>query len=312
MTVNLCEHPVNLWERKEPLLPNHSLMLAGESCVVALAFGKKNTDPTSMNRRSAFRLIDEYRSIKDIFTAILGEKRVAEISDCSFPALSYYYHTWPRNAHLEVDDHVFVYPKAWTVKDGRIKKSPLGNGGAARYRRNVLLTTKKVYIEMNPKDQMELRAKNIKVGLLPLVDPAKQSGLFRLDDIDCHVTLIETAQGGLELLVARSYYEQSFDAGKMINAAGDSIEASLKVVDDRNSPPLAFNLVQLDDLSVVMTSGATKLEEYIAGLVGSERVFTTAMPIIEIPKRGKGNIGCLTNVAPNFLISSQSSVAPNK
>jgi hypothetical protein len=135
----------------------------------------------------------------------------------------------------------------------------------------------------------------LNVGIMPIVDP-------RIHDVANHIdgvaTLIEDRSGDVVLLVARSYYDQDFGASKDIDHAVKSANTGLVIVDDEKFPPLAFNLIQFDDLTIAMTNGAEKLQRALTELTGSDAVHTTKIPIEQFPRLGSGSIRCLTNILP--------------
>lgn len=118
---------------------------------------------------------------------------------------------------------------------------------------------------------------------------------------DGHASLIEADSGDLVLAVAKSYYQQK--RRHQIDRATEELGIRRVVVDDQDFPPLAFNGIQLADKTIIITAGAPSLEEALKDLVGSNRVYTTDVPIRIIPRKSRGSIRCLTTPLPDSILS---------
>lgn len=211
----------------------------------------------------------------------------------------HYYRNWPRDALTLVGDEVLLRRRAWRGDSGWL----LGEGGAVLSRNRTLLVAKGLFTEGGCDEVNYLsRKRGMQIASLPDVKSFAKTSYIKYH-IDGHSSLIENRDHNLVLFVARSYFLQ--DRGRdrsQIEMATKNLGIGLEVVNDKNLPPLAFNLVQLDDGAVVMTGGADELESAISQVVGREKVFATDRPIELIPTYGGGGIRCMTNIFPQYLI----------
>lgn len=291
-------------EPKETLAHGCSLIIAAERAIVG-AVGEKEDSKDNPSGEIQRKLLEEYRAIEKAFFETVGWGKIIVIGENNIPALDLHYHSWPRNAHTIIGGQVYVVPDAWKVQDSRVIKTEFGNGGAVLTKGNAVVAANVAIYDIEEEVEA-LRERGIRVGVIPPVSPLSQKCAFAYDDIDCHVALVENRDSELNLFVAKSYFDQDVRTGEEIRRAAEEIESRLTVIEDAGLPPFSFNLVQFSDLSVVMTSGAPVLEESIMELVGEEKVHTTDVPIVEIPKRKMGGISCMTNITPDFLIKSPS------
>ena len=210
---------------------------------------------------------------------------------------------WPRNAFSCIGDQVFATPEAWRgQEDNQVVLSPLGDSGQIIVKGESIIVTPTIWNACK-KSLKELQANGFKVARIPHVNPARQKYFFKEDDLDGHIELVANQQGNLSLLVARSFFNQGRYQGEKtaetIRAACDLIGANLIVVKDKELPPLALNMLQLDDSSVIFTGPSDScLSEELKTIVGAKKLFPTNGPIRLIPEKCKGGIGCLTNILP--------------
>lgn len=213
------------------------------------------------------------------------------------PLLDAYYQNWPRDTLTLVGEKVLPRHGVWKGDNGWW----LGEGGAVLSRNRTLLVAESLFIESGAEIKWLLQ-RGIRVAKLPHVQSFTRTSYYK-HHIDGHAALIESKDHSLVLLTAESYFLQGRGRDrKRIEKTVKKLEIDLQVVNDKNLPPLAFNLVQLDDGAVVMTGGADELESAISQVVGREKVFATDRPIELIPTYGGGGIRCMTNIFPQYLI----------
>lgn len=206
-------------------------------------------------------------------------------------------------------------PDAQFDPGAKVFSSPLGEGGKVLVAGKSVVVVEKLWRDPvtkkdSPakKDIDQLRKQGYRAVYLPNVDPNTQpqeKRNFISDHLDGHVSLIQGKDSSVHLLYARSYARQSAGLGKVIRSSADFIGANPIEIDDSGLPHLAFNLLQLPDGKVVMSSGgsSTELTDAVEGIVGKENVFQTSIPIDALTKASKGGIRCMTNVAPASVIN---------
>lgn len=308
----------------ERLKPGEKLLLAGPAAVLSFAIalhGGKNAEEIGRSR-----ILREYAAIHYTFSQLVGKENLIVLknkigvkkqldsgeivyediflpetdifNERELPFLSWRGSYWPRDAYGVFGDQLYVNGDCWKAEYLEIfgaKASCLGEQGKVLHAGDVVLVTPDIW-KKNKEELRELQDRGLRVGWIPFVDPYEQRYGIIEDHIDGHASLIENKEGGLSLVVGDSYSRQGRGTLKRIKAAADYIEADLVEVDDRSLPPLAFNLVQFNDRSVVVTGAEMNdLRFTLAELVGGERVFTTPIPIEQIPTVAKGGIRCLTN-----------------
>lgn len=317
---------------REKLPPGHKLLLAGPASLVAFGLGTKegSTGPLPRfqpNQQAVERLFAEYQSIFDLLVRILGRERILVIKtklilgknspdgaiqfqsrelpeelafgSTEIPYLSDFFASWPRDAHTLVDGQILANSQAWRIQGERIQPSLLGEGGKVLLKGKAILVTPDIWRTARRGEIPSLRNRGFRVGCLPFVDPSKQQFEFKEDHVDGHASLIEDKTGKLILVVAESYSRQGAGTRKLIRQAANSVEAELVEVYDKNLPPLAFNFIQFDDMTIALGSAEAKdLELTLGILVGPDRVLTTEDPLRLIPSVAFGGIRCLTNVIP--------------
>jgi hypothetical protein len=317
----------------EKLKPGQKLLLSSIDNLMAFTFFDKkfNEDGTvslsfkeKIDDDLAKSIIREYYSIYGLLAGLVGRENIIVLKNKlnigttekdaiipipddfgakRLPFLTDFFHTWIRDAHTILNDKIFTNRDAWIEQDNNTEISKIGEGGKVLTRSKSILITPDIY-EESKEDLQNLINSGFKIGYLPFVDASKQKNRFHKEHIDGHTTLVEYAGNRLALVVAKSYIYQGGGSEKQIKKAADKIGAKLFEVDDKNLPPLAFNLLQFADRSIAMTSGAKILETILASIVGKEKVFTTRYPIENIPKHHWGSIRCLTNIILSQYINN--------
>jgi len=328
-----------LKEQNKRLKPGQKLLLAGHSFLASLAFEQDVSGITplknNLNQEKLFHLMNEYFSINNLLLRLVGKENllitenflaVGKISEgktvredirlpsgnsalqtVKTPFLTNIYNCWPREAHTLIDGKILINNSAWKLQNSAITVSDLGEGGKVLTQDKTILVTPDIYEKA--KDELKnLISEDYRIGVLPLVMKAKQGFDFTGSHIDGHASLIKDKNNKLALVVADSYFRQGNDSQRLIKKASKAINAQLIEVDDRNLPPLAFNMLQFEDKSVAMTGSVSKnLEAVISDLVGKNKVFTTGIPLTCVPKLSWGGIRCLTNTIPSWVINSYNS-----
>lgn len=299
MVVNKLENGRVLVEQKEALRPGFKLLLASGSDIARLAI-KGGICAGWKDPRIEAALIKEHHAIRKAYALAVGEGNIVETGR-HILSLNPSYYAFPKNAHITIRDITYVNPDAWNVSDPRVIKTELGNAGVVHVRKDLVLASDCDTLDID-EDLGRLRLSGFRTAKIPFVFPDCQKYDFANDDIDCHSILIEDKTGQLELIVAESYYSQGIITDFKLQSVARNLRLRFTIIDDDYLPPLSFNLNQFDDLSVVMTSGASILEEHIVSLVGRDKVITTEIPIREIPLQGAAGVSCIANITPEFLM----------
>ncbi|KKQ29389.1 MAG: hypothetical protein A3H17_00400 [Candidatus Levybacteria bacterium RIFCSPLOWO2_12_FULL_37_14] len=326
-------------KQSERLLPGHKLLLAGPGNLLPFSLAKEKSlfrEEIIFDEHLMQSIFMEWYSIYNLFINLVNKDNIIvsktdttigksnedssinwesidlpeELSfdAIKIPFLSQASSCWPRDAYTLLDGEVLANLFAWGAPPEGIKLSGLGEQGKVLVKNKSILVTPDVW--RKSKDEiLGLTRNGFKVGCLPCVDTSKQSYKFTELHIDGHSALIEDKNGTLVLLVTDSYSHQGHDTRKFIRQAAETAEARMVEVDDRKLPPLALNLIQFEDRSIAFTnSEARDLEVTLSELVGSDKIFTTEIPLIELPKHALGGMRCLTNILPpalNNLLTKQ-------
>ncbi len=195
-------------------------------------------------------------------------------------------------------------------ESGIVKKSLLGEGGKVLVAGKAVIVTPDLWFNHRAKqDIAAIKGQGCKVLYLPLVSSVNQlkgKESFVDSHIDGHVSLILDEKERPHLLYAKSYARQEAGTSKAIRSVAQYLGAEDHQVDDSDLPHLAFNLVQMPDGKVVMTSSdeSTALQEAVEDIVGSENLFLTEIPITNYPRMSKGSIRCLTNIVPASAVQA--------
>jgi hypothetical protein len=215
-----------------------------------------------------------------------------------------------RDLFTIINGFCFVDPDASpdVKEDDRIIRSSLGEGGKVLQAGRVIVVSEDLWQDPSSRKHLEeLRRKGYLVAYIPPVEANLQFGTggeFIRSHIDGHTSLVTGKDGKMYFLYAKSYARQGGKTAKALRNAANYIDAIPTEVDDEGLPPLAFNFVQLRDGSVIMTGsdGSQKLKERVAEIVGPDRLITTSVPIVEIPRLSKGGIRCMVNSAPMSVL----------
>jgi hypothetical protein len=326
--------------QNERLKPGHKLLLAGPAFLASFAFTEKVNKTLvarkKFNEMAFTSLLTEYVSIHDLLSELVGKENIVvtetaltfgkETSNgivwkniqlpterfglCSvnIPFLTEHYRSWPRDAYSLINEKILINKDAWTISDENIKISNLGEEGKVLSKGKSILVTPDIW-KKSQEEIQKLTQEGYRIGMLPFVDPTKQKYDFKETHFDGHTSLIKDKNDNLALVVADSYSRQGNDARKLIRRGCETIGAKMVEVDDRQLPPLAFNFLQFEDKSIAMTiSEARDLKLTLGNLVGNDKVFTTELPLIYIPKLTVGSIRCLTNIIPSWILTKYNSI----
>lgn len=230
-----------------------------------------------------------------------------EYENVSLNAVERHGTIWARDRFMTVGGITFLDPAAFPdFKDSDdAVKSFFGEGGAVLTAGKAVLVSEYLWrIRKQDPGFKILLERGFVVAPLPPVDPDKQKhDWFNESHIDGHAALIVDKDGKLRLLVAESYSRQGNKTREKIRFAADSIGAEMEEIDDTSLPPLALNLIQFEDRSVVVTRGETNdLTFVLASLLGKDKVFQTSIPLVRIPSILARGIRCMTNTLPTSLL----------
>lgn len=190
----------------------------------------------------------------------------------------------------------------------RVISSPLGEGGKVLISGKSVLVSPDLWKDPQVKRQIsDLRNEEYKVLYIPFVEEEKQAKdkrEFVPGHIDGHASLIQDRSGNPHLLYAKSYSRQGSGTSKSLRSTAEMIGAEPIEINDTGLPHLAFNLVQLPDGSVVMTSSndSKELEDAVMNIVGEDQTVTTKIPVSQIPVITGAGIRCMTNIGPKWVL----------
>lgn len=250
-------------------------------------------------------LMMEYHSVLEVLEEVIGPDRLAIIGKnvhiAHFPES---YNSWPRDTFTLIDNGVIMLNKqawGWDLRRVWFEEPDLGAGGTILARQKTILFGG-CFVDSTRRSAVKLKQLGFQVAPIPFVKYSNYP--YAEYHIDGHASLVEAKNGRLHFLVAASYFNQDRNTSYEIDKVSEDLDMDLDVLDDRNLPPLAFNLVQLADNSIIMTAGAPQLEEVLRDLVGPGHVFTTSTVLTNIPTELKGSIRCMTNVLPVSMLQN--------
>lgn len=218
------------------------------------------------------------------------------------------HHTiWTRDDFTTIGNITFLNPFYFPnfQESETVIKSSLGEGGTVLAAGNAVLINEDLWRIRNQDRGFEiLRNLGFTIAPLPAVNQSKQRySWFVESHVDGHAALILDANEKPHLLVAESYSRQGDSTRKKIRFAADTIGAQVFEIDDSTLPPLALNLIQFADKTVVVTGSETAdLTFVLDQLLGEEKVLITSVPLIGIPAILAGSIRCMTNILPANLL----------
>lgn len=297
--------------KSEQVPQNHLFIVGDTSSIMSRArnisykaralLGKKGSSVEDAQRP----LMMEYCSVLEVLQEVIGPDRLAIIGkNLTVPHFSEIYTSWPRDAFTLIDDGVIMPNKSawsWDLRRIWFDEPDLGAGGTILARQKKILFGG-CFVDSTRRSAVKLGQAGFQVSPMPFVKYSNYP--YAEYHIDGHASLVEAANGRLHLLVASSYFNQDKATSFEIEKASGALDMDLDVLEDKNLPPLAFNIVQLADNSIVMTAGAPQLEEVLADLVGPTRVFTTSMVLTNIPRELEGSIRCMTNILPISMLQT--------
>jgi hypothetical protein len=228
--------------------------------------------------------------------------------------------------------HHTIQPQKECVNGCRIVSSPLGEGGMVLLRGKTAVISERICGGDNavlkpsrPVDYNDLepfRQQGIKVGLFPspvmgFIKNGRGTDRFAFNDhIDRVACLIEDRRGKLHLFVDHDIVTTVMIDEPTKRWESQFAEASLLVLENVCGPlnvtvhrapkcsvPYALNMLQVEDGRILMTSGATEVEEMIRDIT-SQEVFTTEVPITLFPAWKYGGIRCLVSEMPTMIFKS--------
>ncbi|MEK7581309.1 MAG: hypothetical protein AAB512_03425 [Patescibacteria group bacterium] len=315
----------------ERLVPGEVLVFPQPAFLVgaAWAFAEISEHDPKMREAKMLRVLDvltgEYGQILDAISAHVGQKRVVLAKNLLEPVLglvmdisyldfslkdpvgfrsvrllanSEKSNTWLRDVCAKYDDETFVNPALFGVEniDG-VTFSGFAEGGRVLKVDKTLLVSECLW-DRRKNDEGAARLLQRGYKMAPLPVPINKIRPVHADHshIDSHAALIKDQNDNPQLLVAKSYLLQGGGTSKKARYAAETVGVPVVVVDDKEFPGLAFNLIQFADKSVIVTAGAESLAAKLRELVGSDNVCETGSAIRLLPVILGGSIRCLTNV----------------
>lgn len=310
----------------------------------ALRLIKSDPKAATVFASKIFEVFCEYQFTLDALSNIVGkdrimlvaDRRAAELTDgllakgmdestlySKYPQFDLLYSgnglsmAYPRDVATTYDNRLFIAPSVLTDYQGEgfDRKSLLSEGGAVLNSGDVVLLSEKLR-NTDPTAEAQrnmLRQLGYKVAWFPGCDPEKQprgKKAIVAGHIDSHASLVEGKDGEQNLLVARSFFEQSSPTKEKVKRASDFTGAHLVVIEDSDLPHLAFNLIQFRNgviaISQTGKEGGTEyipstLETALDGIVGPEKVIVLP-PLRNIPQRTQAGIRCMSNILPTEFI----------
>lgn len=216
---------------------------------------------------------------------------------------------YTRDLFVTIGRHTFIIPddRINIEQNESVAKSGLAEGGKVLVSGKSVLLAADLFLEPEYQSHIEtLRADGYKFG--GLIFAPNNNNIQRpnipnvIDHIDGHTSLIHGKDNNTYLLYASSYANRHVKAREIIKKAAYDVEAKHIEIYDENLPFFAFNLIQTESGTIVVTSGANELTNALIDLVGKEKVITTAIPIVQFPRYFGASIRCMTNFCPRWLL----------
>ena len=298
---------------------DHQILFAGPQVITVIMAEQFDASP---QRPAIERLVKEYASIYRTLISLVNpydlvvienslkgskakkigfiehyiDKSLPGINTQQVESLSHNYKYWPRDAFILAGGAVLPGIRAFNLRGTSIEGSVMGTGGAVLTGGNVILVAEDVFTIAKQEGHIQfLTEKGYEVEPLPVLPELSNN------HIDGVMALVQDKWGEPLLLVASSYYERLGESRFDFEIAVLK-SATRKIIDDKGFPSMAFNLIQLDDGAIAMTSGATSLEVCLKDIIGRDSVYTTDIPIELFPVLSGGSIRCLTNKIPRWVL----------
>lgn len=311
---------------KDRLAPDTLMLLSGPRSIAWQKFPDNTEGKRYGVHPKVNDIMDEYRSIHRLLTSLIAPNQLI-IADTPFEEIDCYpeleqalpndlkalaVHALPfgrnrtqylRDTHVYANGVFISNDETWNLQKPPFE-SIFGEGGAVLSRKDVLIPTLEVLdIAQEEGSAESIEDFGFRVGGLQLRDENAEE-IFGESHIDAHASLVEDLAGELHLIATKKYHGQDEFTKAIIAEMTDINDIKLHLVNDANFPPMALNLIQLDDRSIAMTSGAPELEDLLKMLVGARNVHTTDRPIKAIPENTLASIRCLTNTIPQWVLYS--------
>ena len=220
---------------------------------------------------------------------------------------------------LLVHSNLFKVPLA-RINGCQIIHTKWGEGG------RVLLSGNRMLLGCRPEARnrvknakiiSQLRDMGMEVGFIPhavfygLSPKGEKSFVFHHSHIDLSGSLLRGKDGGFHLVMDPHYrtgplvdllsVQASLD---LVRRSCEEIEVEVHVPGKNLSVPLATAMVQFEDDRVLMTGGDDEVLGVVAGIVGSENIQMTDIPIVQYPIFGGAGLHCLITENPVSLVSA--------
>lgn len=205
----------------------------------------------------------------------------------------------------------------------------LAQGGRVLNRRDVVLAFRTMYgdpvaegetnIKVRPAETSIFEEWGARVGLFPntacLVYDGVDSGEKKKAFIDNHIDrtagLLEDGDGNLHMVIdpkvvawkdfERGQFLQNRETIAEYRRVCDSLGVILHVPKSM-AIPMSTGFVQFQDGRVLMTCGDDDVAEVVEGIVGSENLFQTTIPIKYFPARLEAGLRCLIGELPPWML----------
>jgi len=153
-----------------------------------------------------------------------------------------------------------------------------------------------------------LHAVEIPAGIFCALDGDGDMGsIFHDHHIDRAAGLVRGRDGALHLLLGPGYRTGPLDFPLDATASFDAVRRSCEAAEiavhrlPDTSPPYAASLIQSDGGVVVVGGGCEVALEHLGGIVGSEYVVPTSVPLTHFPVFASAGLHCLVTESPEFL-----------
>ena len=240
---------------------------------------------------------------------------------------------YPRDLAMVMPDEQTIFvnssgiPGRGTSSCGirKVKRSYYGEGGAILQRQQTAVVTTQWLNEQNrltDPTQFSMLSE-AKIGqlirlpnnLISFSLPNGQLGYTYEEHVDRYAGLLEATDGSLHLIID-SAYPKSYELGRTEPRV--KMEEVISIIDERCTEngvvlhvleyplevPLSLGFAQLNDGTVIMTTGEPQLETLVTSLVAQEKIIRVGgkHPFQHIPAFAKAGIRCLLNEFPEDFL----------
>lgn len=243
---------------------------------------------------------------------------------------------YPRDLFMMINEKLVVVNSEVTsltktqVGDCMLIESPLGQGGRILACEDLVFAPERLHEEgkTTPRetsfeDLRSLRSAGLRVVKFPqpvgiIYNAEEITGrVFTNDHLDRYACLLRGTDGKIHMLTDINTSVASWTNRITGEWAPDLPDQAIRRLREicgsegvvlhalESSVPYVYNMLQLPDGRVLMTSGDAKVQKAVEAIVGQDKVFVTRIPIIAYPVFSNAGIRCLVTEQPPIVVPRQ-------